>query len=339
MKFLHNLEFRLGIFNENVNFSGSVFSNPTVFERCKFNRYSYFEEITFESTAKFVDDRFEDNTYFHSARFEDECLFAGEIFRRDVRFDESRFHHHVFFRSVTFTGRAYFLETEFGLPDSRKGFQADFSDSSFQQPANFRRANFRTNYPILSGTLLHEQSFFSSNSAFWPDDSKLKDEIPEHNPFLDSAVSSITLARESCAVIRNCLTKQGLSEPAHFFFRREMGFTMREATIRQQIPYKLYWMLSDFGNSILRPAAGLFIVFCIFSIVFYASSPAPCLECPDALTHSFLNSVSLFGSVRQYYPDCPSDLRPILSTMQTMISYILLFLLALGLRQRFRLRS
>ena len=338
-KFFHNLKFTRGKFNKYVHFHGSLFSCRVLFNQCRFNEYVYFEDAIFESKVEFDDNRFEDNTYFNHSTFKEKCYFSKGVFNRDALFDKAIFHHHVYFLSVTFTGRAYFLETEFGLPDSPKECQADFSDSSFQLPANFRRAIFRTNYPILSGTLLHEQSFFSFDSRLWPDDNRIEDKTQEHNEFPDDAVRPMTLARECCAVIRNCLTKQGLSEPAHFFFRREMGFTMREATIRQQIPYRLYWMLSDFGNSIWRPAAVLLIVFCFFWIVFFALSPVTCSGCPDALTHSFLNTVSLFGSVRQYYPDCSSDLRPILSTMQTMTSYILLFLFALGLRQRFRLRS
>lgn len=338
-KFLHNLEFRHGISDENVKFSRSVFSCRAIFDRWKFNQYVNLEDVIFESEANFVDNRFEDNTYFYNATFKDKCLFAGGIFRRDVRFDKSRFNSHVYFRSVTFSGRAYFLKTEFGYPDSIEMCQADFSDSSFQQPANFRRAHFHINYPILSGTLLHEKSFFSSDPGLWPDVNKIEDKFHGHDKFSESTASPMSLARESCAVIRDCLTKQGLSEPAHFFFRREMRFTMEEATNLQKIPYGLYLILSDFGNSIWRPTAGLFIVFCIFWILFGELSPSVCPECPGALEHSFLNTVSLFGSVRQYFPDCPSDLRPILSSTQTIFSYILLFLLGLGLRQRFRLRS
>ncbi|MYG00575.1 hypothetical protein F4212_15780 [Candidatus Poribacteria bacterium] len=338
-KFFHKLKFKEGQFHKYVYFNRAVFSCSVLFQEWRFDEYVYFQDVKFESTVDFDDNRFEENAYFNHATFKEKCDFSKGVFNRDVRFDKAVFHHHVYFLSVTFTGRAYFLETEFGLPDSPKECRADFSDSSFQLPANFRRAIFRINYPILSGTLLHEHSFFSFDARLWPDDNRKKDKTQELNEFPDSAVSPTTLARECCAVIRNCLTKQGLTEPAHFFFRREMGFTMREATIRQQIPYRLYWILSDFGNSIWRPAAVLFIVFSIFSSVFFTLSPVACSGCPNALTHSFLNTVSLFGSVRQYYPDCSSDLRPILSTMQTMISYILLFLFALGLRQRFRLRS
>ncbi|MCY4496187.1 MAG: hypothetical protein OXC14_02795, partial [Rhodospirillaceae bacterium] len=60
---------------------------------------------------------------------------------------------------------------------------------------------------------------------------------------------------------------------------------------------------------------------------------------PGPPHHAFPTASSLFGPARQYFPDCPADLRPILSTVQTIVSYVLLFLIGLGIRQRFRLRT
>ncbi len=67
--------------------------------------------------------------------------------------------------------------------------------------------------------------------------------------------------------------------------------------------------------------------------------------CPSALGLSTANTLPFFGSsfIRTYYRDCGAALGElsnliIASGLQTALSFILLFFLGLGLRQRFRLR-
>ena len=339
IKAYHNLEFRCTEFHHNVSFSRAIFAGRVDMYRMTFNNSVRFDNAVFERSAYFYEGTFSGAAYFGKSDFKGECTFSGDTFNHHARFGETIFRDHVGFRSVTFNGHAYFNETVFGHPESSVLCQPDFTDSAFMQPVSFRDARFRTHYPILAGTLLHERSFFSGHEELWPKMVRKKAKVARRPSGQHNQIESLTLARESCAVIRHCIAKQGLPEAAHFFFRREMRFAIRDTSFLRKIPYTLYWFLSDFGNSILRPTVGLVVVFSFFVGIFCVLQSKGVTDCPEPFAHAFLNTVSLFASVQQYFPDCSSGLRPLLSATQSILSYIMLFFVGLGLRQRFRLRA
>ncbi|WP_254604189.1 hypothetical protein [Leisingera sp. ANG59] len=166
-----------------------------------------------------------------------------------------------------------------------------------------------------------------------------------------SPAQDLETARESCAIIRHILAKQGLPEDEHFYFRREMHFAGKIGSIWQRLPYLLFGLFSEYGHSILRPTLWLLGVWALGFAAFWGYFSGCCVPAPhevierpmgSAMALSFSNLFPLFGFGRVYFGaefmmKLPAVLKT-LSGFQTVASLPLLFFLGLGLRQRFRLR-
>ena len=146
------------------------------------------------------------------------------------------------------------------------------------------------------------------------------------------------------------LDKQGLPEEAHFFFRREMDFAGRIGTFWQSLPYRLYGKLSDYGHSIARPVEWLaalivtgWVIFSAWLALFQPAEAGARWHQPlvEGLSLSIANTLPFLGLMRTMHPDfyerAPA-LVDFLSIAQSLAGIILLFLLGLGLRTRFRMR-
>ena len=331
-RFHHNLEFRQTVFNANVSFHGTHFLSGARFEDTTFKASAAFNATKFRGTTEFSGSRFVGYASFERACFTRGCHFIGGTFDAYARFTNAQFGADSAFRSLVFNGHVGFEETRFGKTAHSTTCQVDFSDSTFGRPVSFRDAHFSTHYPILAGTLLHERSFFSDTPRLWPRISAPRGELKR-------GTVPLRLAMESCSVIRHSLANQGLPEAAHFFFRREMRFAMRNAHWPRKVPYFLYWFFSNFGHSIVRPSLGLLALSGLSWLALGLCPSTSGDACPEPWKHALLNTVGIFASARQYYPECGVEgLKPILSTLQSIISFVLLFFLGLGLRQRFRLR-
>ena len=162
---------------------------------------------------------------------------------------------------------------------------------------------------------------------------------------------SIEQARESCAVIRHALAKQGLPEDEHFFFRREMQFARQIGTFSQQLPYHLFGIFSEYGYSIKRPLWWLFGLWAFGFAAFWGYLASCCVPKPltDVVTPmgtafglSLSNLFPVFGFGRRFeLNDILAAMPPALQAyagFQTVVALPLLFFLGLALRQRFRLR-
>ena len=155
-----------------------------------------------------------------------------------------------------------------------------------------------------------------------------------------------------------------MAEDQHFFFRREMMFTSHQETFVRRVPYQVYKCLSDYGDSIARPLSLITLVWIIGFALLWAyfagcryicregiNAHLPyCTQSPalkpewdgwTAAGLSFSNLFLLYGFGRVFFEEVQKTLPltlKLLSGLQTVVSLPLLFLLGLGLRQRFRLR-
>ena len=130
---------------------------------------------------------------------------------------------------------------------------ASFSDCQFGRTTSFREARFQGAFPRFSGAILHQNTIFTAKDRFWPAMSSVEPEA----------------SRDSLAVIRHAIAKQGLPEEEHYFFRREMRFRAKIGTVFERLPYILYQELSDFGNSIIRPTVGLLVLWVTFGLAYW----------------------------------------------------------------------
>jgi len=134
------------------------------------------------------------------------------------------------------------------------------------------------------------------------------------------------------------MARQMLPEEEHFFFRREMWAAARAEPLWRTAHIHLYEAVSDFGYSIARPAVLLVLLWVIGTVV-YATQVA--LGWMTAAAYSFSVMFKFFGFQRTYLLEETKLLTPMMETVsagQTVLAFVLLFFLGLGLRTRFRLR-
>ncbi len=364
-------------FQRDLNFNGSIIRGESQFESAKFDGHALFESADFWKTVRFNSAEFTLKTWFQHAEFHtvaffnnaiftEDTMFNGATFKREAHFHNVKFHsdtlfseaffagktsfenaniggigffdHVKFLQNVTFakaifSGFINFQETQFGHVEANTAWPPIFADCQFEKPTSFRNAIFVRNYPDLTGAVLHEKTSFSADDARWP--SKC-DQPAKH-------------AKDSCAIIRHVMAKQGLPEDEHFFFRREMQLAgqMEDWHWFRKLPIWFFGWISDYGNSIELPARWLTVLIVALSGFFAANlnSGENSIWWLDMLTGlgvSFSNTFRFFGFQKLFYGGYFTDELPpwieVLSGGQTIVGYTLLFFLGLGLRQRFRLR-
>jgi len=316
---------------ETVIFDSAKFEDHAIFGATKFIGDAQFDKVTFCNETHFFKAKFEASSSFILTEFRKEAKFSGCEFAGFSSFRAAKFFSNAGFQSVQFKGIADFAESEFHASGTKGIAGIRFTDAIFSKPTSFRGATFKHSYPELTNTDLYLVTDFSADALHWPEGLT----VPSKE------------ARESCGIIRNLLSKKGLTEDQHFFFRREMFFASHQEEWLSRIPYQVYGWLSDYGHSIARPFWGLFVVWFIgvafFSAHFMADLSGPLQDANDwtALGLSFSNLFPVFGFGRVHFMEVlknlPAGLQ-FLSGFQTVTSLPLLFFLGLGLRQRFRLR-
>lgn len=155
-------------------------------------------------------------------------------------------------------------------------------------------------------------------------------------------------ARASLAIIRHAVGKQGLPEEEHYFFRREMACAARIGRFYQRLPYWAFGCLSNYGYSLARPTIGIVALWIVAAFAYLLFHPV--LEpvktefgaIGTAAGFSFSNLFAFLGFNRtlvdpELLESLPSGLT-FLAAFQSVAGVILLFLLGLGLRNRFPLR-
>ena len=320
------------IFTQDASFSSATFTQAANFFSATFTQFAYFNSATFTQDASFQYAAFTQAADFSSATFTQAAYFRSATFTQDADFT-----------SATFDGPAKFVKTKFGVRGGDKVCVPNFTEAAFARLASFRDADFVTHYPVLEGTEFRETVVLTAKDGHWPDMRQvLSDEDAWHIPTKE-------VAKESCAALRHALAKQGMPEEEHFFFRREMRFAAQIGGVWQRLPYKVFGVVSDFGQSIWRPAVGLLALWAIGGLLYtvsYAWGAFDDGQQPREILFgfglSFANIFKFLGLQRSYFDVAfTQSLKPWLQVMgglQTVVGFLLLFFLGLGLRTRFRMR-
>jgi uncharacterized protein YjbI with pentapeptide repeats len=307
--FSGDANFSSAIFSKRANFSFAVFSKQALFVSAEISGYANFARVAFSGKAIFRAAAFSENASFLGAVFSGSANFSLVVFSWVADGDAD-------FRDVKFSGPSSFKETKFHN-------EALFEDAVFEAPCNLYDTEFINAYPDLEGTLLHSKTNVTADDEHWPP---------------AQIEQSDKIALNSCAHLRQNMSSQGLNEAAHFFFRREMAHKAKLSKFWERPFYAVYRM-AEYGNGVWQPIAGILLLWLAgaLSLIYWG-----CLHYMTALGLSFANIFKFFGFQWGYFEDdVIGKLNPYLEFMtagQTVMGYFLLFLLGLGLRNRFRLK-
>ena len=334
--------FRQVTFKSGPEFWGATFTGKANFEGAKFAGITIFRQVTFKGEAEFYYARFERHSYFQQA------TFTGK-----ANFEEATFTGEVEFRGATFTGETYFLNTTFTG-------EANFEQTEFLGMTIFREAMFTSVATFHAARFGKTVSFRESEWGAVPDfiGTAWKDGV---------AVDDFHQLQTGLITGKIDLRQQSTSDPA---FRlqalrkmardaddrpRELDYFALEPQARYQgtgwgARFKrclvgLYGCFSDYGRGVGRPLRGL-VELCLLSMLCYwVLADRGWRVWDNALLLSLLNALPPLGAssaAREsslealYGCDVPTSVH-LIAVGEGIFGLILLFLIALGLRNRFRL--
>ena len=363
------MDYRNYTFRESVDFSGltlvstsfngATFEAEVDFDGTRFFRQAWFMETTFKTRASFWGSRFAADVHFTGAsfggwtgfsavHFEGGADFAAAVFGGPVRFDDSRFSERYFAGSIwtpcltSFVGAKFahdvsFRTARFGTTDPKHDPErrVDFSDAVFEGRADFRKAVF-AGPPGFFGTKLHRDTDF--HGVIW------------HDPREPDTSYNIR-AWEQLELMMSELEKP---RDRHRFFRLRMRALRkrRDDGLLTSLSW-LFELLSDYGWGVRRAFVSWLLHWLIPAVILLASVPpasqsaaSPSLPWAAVATsfsnaHAFLGLTSEGGYLAPYQSlvemSASVAIVQVVGTAQAVLGPILLFLLLLTLRNRFRL--
>ncbi len=357
LRFKDQIYFSNFIFPMSVNFIYSEFPDYVEFNNAFFYRSVDFIVTKFSSRSSFDNARFLSNVNFSKATFSSNTSFNNVIFSDDANFSRVNFSKYVFFTRVNFLRAANFHETNFSD-------LADFSNATFSIMANFDSATFayiaRFYEVKITGHTTFKNAEFKQHPPRFQKADLYSDIIWDESrwPILNkkshpTVVGQSKNSYENLASLMKSLDKY---HDEHFFYRKEMQCRGWLASYKTKFFYWLYEKLADYGYGI-EPAFRywrwhMYVGAVIIAIISLTNSWLECWK--DGyweITKSILCAVPVsfsnahrflffkdgaFNGCYGYFTD--NLFFNIIWGFQTVIGIILLFLLLLTLRIRFRLK-
>lgn len=342
--------------------SGIYFLNTVVWGKYCFSAGASFITCHFAEYANFVKVHFLRGAYFYSAHLTKGAYFGAAHFSVYTNFNDTHFAGDVFFENAHFGGYADFNATHFaeyaifdtacfaGNASFRAGHfsgYVSFVDGFFEGPTDFRYAQFEGTVPRFEQREFHDKTNFTQTvvgrdgSRYWP-------KVPEDR---DEAEDD----KDAYRRLRQVSANQHNPEAEHFFLRQEMACdaVLKEDWLSRFIVRAFGW-ISSYGYSVWRPVAGLFATWIVGSLLILTIfawaivdgvPPEGMKRVPgemEAFGLGFANTFAIFGFRSYYLGEAYMIALPVfvkfIGGTQTVLGFIFLFFLGLGLRNRFRLK-
>lgn len=341
--FSGSAEFEFATFSRAAVFKSAVFSTVSTFRGAAFSLADFtsvvfshavsFESARFSFRVSFSAVAFPDRTSFHSTSFGkahfESAVFSGTAgfhyakFSGDAHFDSTSFSKYAQFESAVFSGNAHFERALFSK-------SINFLNCKFFSRTRFEGAVFETEPPDFRGALLHEATEF--HNVKWP-------KIPR-----DKEVAQWHVYRYERLKLEMDRLKKHEDEQA--FFVRE--FRSR----RQLYPwYSPIWALSigydffgGFGLSVIKPLAGLVLLWAISTMFFalHSGTTGRIFSWREAANFSFASGFSFLSMSRRFFNETylgqMSEFQQAMSIFDAIVAGVLLFLFILAVRNKFRMK-
>ena len=362
ISFQYDVDFEGAYFQNTVQFRRAQFAGSVFFHHTTFNFAVYFNDARFTSAsrqnrathegvgfrnasvrgeASFSGVDFSGKAIFDSMVFGDDATFLGACFHKSVDFGRAEFHRTVSFKEATFLG------------------SSNFNDASFKAQTSFQGAILKSP-PRFFGTELHEDTDFENvdwrraESSYRQGRGLSGRTEPSSEDRDTVAIAAGDAARvwDRLALIMSRLER---SPERHEFHRLRLRAQRARDGLR--FPTVVNWLFdlsSEYGWNVSRAFICWFGHIAFFACFLFLAS---CRGCPsaswaplllDCLLTSFSNSHSFLGLASEGgYLDAatsavkdsgiaPSLLNAI-GVVQAIVGPILLFLVLLALRNRYRL--
>lgn len=343
-----HVDFRNCYFGQLINFRGylypeatfseAIFSAGVSFNEVTFSAGAFFNGATFSVVADFSEAAFSAAASFHQATFSEGVAFSEATFTTIVSFRQATFSADSHFRKATFSGYAGFHKAAFSacanfheatfsayadFGKAKFGDEIDFTNVKMKAHTSFESCAFRTKPPQFAGATLHEGTVW--RGATWPP------------PPADRDVAGrFTDAYERLKLEMDRLKKH---QDELFFFAKEMETRRVSDGHWLGMPIALYGALCGYGRCYWLPARWLLALTLVGAVQFW---PVLGWDFPLALGVSVATILGPLGLRRELVDPALLQGLPrglvLFSGVEMVAGLVLLFLLGLALRNRFRMR-
>lgn len=308
------VDFRSATFSKNGNFITATLIDPN-FHLATFLGPANFRAARFFGTrrADFDTARFADIADFGAAEFNIEADFASAIFAKSANFRSVKFSSNVDFSEATFSSTIYFV------------------NATFATNTVFADARFKAQVPDFRGATMHEATEW--HGVAWPKPPSKRD---------DAQAQVYAYER-----LKQEMERLKKHEDEQHFFRRELRARRGLVPVLSGgwLLNFAYQSSSAYGLSIARPILWLFAVF-LGGTAIFSRAPLFCgapMPTKLAVKLSFANIMVFLPISREIMTTpnmtpCLSNTTVAVSAAQSLLGVVLLFLLGLSLRNRFRMK-
>lgn len=316
IEFSTDANFYKAFISGNMNFANSVIYGAATFTYAKFSKAADFSGTSIDGDATFQKVIVNGDANFSGTKFSSVANFARLAVSGGIKFCNATFNGDAQFRNAVFSDDAYFSAATYNG-------RAIFTDTELKAPTDFAECRFEKFPPQFLGAKLHEGTVWRGVS--WPK--------PPSNP---NDVGHFTDAYERLKLEMDRLKKH---EDELMFFAKELECRRVAAGQFRGLPIGSYGVLSLYGQSYLRPLGWLLALILIGAVQFW-----PVLKWDSMLSLgvSTANVLGPLGLRKELVdPEALNGLSrwfQVLTGAQMVLGPVLLFLIGLGLRNRFRMK-
>lgn len=365
--FYETTEFSHVSFSSDVKFKYALFYGPLAFNDSDILGSAKFENVQFNHTVDFKNTNFRFTAYFDNSNFELKTFFSKAKINNQASFKGSTFKAQSYFLGTIFKGNTCFSEAEFK-------HDVSFDRSSFfGSMANFTKSRFHSNFSFqpnevkslkkvsFEGASFDKQLTISGHYNCIPDLRQTKTShhidlslltIKLNRHFLKNTGMEAAIEKEDAD--RLCRLKEiAESNKNH---ERALAFHADELRAKrwhvfspwQSILDGLYSLTSNYGQSIMRPSMYLLASVFIFASATLSQTKQSSYDIAQmkaALTISVATATPFLAiskeartkSTEELFNKELPDNYYLYSYIHSGSSFVFMFLIGLGLRNRFRI--
>ena len=260
--FVKYSNFKNTIFYSYANFSNTIFCSRVSFEAASFNENADFRLANFHEDADFSNLKFNGDAYFISAKFNKSAEFTNSTFNRVSFIIDVVFGGGVYFSKVKFLNLMCFFQ------QSTFKSNSSFENAVFENVGHFEDARFMTHSPSFRGCKIDSTRLEFSDDSYFP----ANDSSPD-------AVKNISFLKRLAD--EHGQTDQALNFNAMELRAKRLQNKPRPATWSFKITTWLYEKLSDYGRSFAKPIFWYGVLICLsslFAMIYSTYSESPTKE-------------------------------------------------------------
>ena len=360
-KFNWHAYFNFSSFKKAAHFNVTKYGGSAEFSDAYFNWSSYFERITFSYVSfsraifnggvAYSHTDFEGKSEFNNATFKSRVDFQNSEIKRDANFNKTCFCDDVDFRNIIFNSNIDFKNSVFHK-------RINFEKAVFKNVGHFEQAKFVTHTPAFRGCQTDTTRLEFSDDSYFPTYEST-----------DDAIKNISF-------LKRLADEHGQTDQALNFNAMELrAKRFQTEPITADWSFKvvtwLYEKLSDYGRSFAKPIFWYGVLIClsaIFAMLYSTYSDSPTNErqelCKQIKDQPSLLKLSYGRAVVEYAMFRAGGLMDFTDTgkqnnavncrlfeepiepplmrawgiLKGIASIALLFLAALGLRNKYRIK-